>query len=459
MTGQDGPVGGQERARGAARALGRGLATAGRWLGRGTREGTTRFHTFASADGADLSGLSRLTELHAVTAAADAAFTVSLATTVLALPVGQARGHVALFLLTTMAPFVVLAPFIGPLLDRFRHGRRWAIGGTLALRAFLSWVLAGLVTSGSAWLLPVALVCLLAARAYVVARAAATPLVLPEGLSLVRANSRQSIAALVGMAVGSLLAAPIGRIGEEWSLRVAFLLYVVATIQAIRLPAQVDSAPPTTGTDIPSRAGDWRFFARGPRPHLTAAVRATLAACTGSRLLAGFLTVYVAFLLREQPLEGMSSVLSLGLVVTAAGLGNAAGSFLGNRLGSHAPSRVAIIALLTATGVAAVTTLFYSAGTLIVLGLVTGAFGQLTRLCLDALVQRDTDEHVRARVFSGLETRLQLAWVVGGGVGIVMPLTPWFAFAVMTALLAAMVFSVIYVRRAEKRPWPTREVK
>ena len=42
--------------------------------------------------------------------------------------------------------------------------------------------------------------------------------------------------------------------------------------------------------------------------------------------------------------------------------------------------------------------------------------------------------------------------------GIVMPLTPWFAFAVMTALLAAMVFSVIYVRRAEKRPWPTREV-
>ena len=72
---------------------------------------------------------------------------------------------------------------------------------------------------------------------------------------------------------------------------------------------------------------------------------------------------------------------------------------------------------------------------------------------------RWTDEHVRARVFSGLETRLQLAWVVGGGVGIVMPLTPWFAFAVMTALLAAMVFSVIYVRRAEKRPWPTREVK
>lgn len=167
------------------------------------------------------------------------------------------------------------------------------------------------MTSGSAWLLPVALVCLLAARAYVVARAAATPLVLPEG-SRWSGQLRQSIAALVGMAVGSLLAAPIGRIGEEWSLRVAFLLYVVATIQAIRLPAQVDSAPPTTGTDIPSRAGDWRFFARGPRPHLTAAVRATLAAGTGSRLLAGFLTVYVAFLLREQPLEGMSSVLSSG---------------------------------------------------------------------------------------------------------------------------------------------------
>ena len=46
---------------------------------------------------------------------------------------GEARGQVALFLLLTLLPFSVLAPLIGPFLDRFRHGRRWAIDSTMAL--------------------------------------------------------------------------------------------------------------------------------------------------------------------------------------------------------------------------------------------------------------------------------------------------------------------------------------
>ena len=72
-----------------------------------------------------------------------------------------------------MAPFALLAPFIGPLLDRFRHGRRWAIGTTLALRAFLCWVLAGAVANHSPWLFPAALGCLVASKAYGVTRASA----------------------------------------------------------------------------------------------------------------------------------------------------------------------------------------------------------------------------------------------------------------------------------------------
>ena len=88
------------------------------------------------------------------TSPADAALTVSLAGTVFALPTDEARGRVALFLVLTMAPFVLLAPLIGPLLDRFRHGRRWALGTTLATRAFLAWVLATAVVDDSAVALP-----------------------------------------------------------------------------------------------------------------------------------------------------------------------------------------------------------------------------------------------------------------------------------------------------------------
>ena len=62
-------------------------------------------------------------------------------------PTDQARGQVALFLGLTMLPFAIVAPLIGPFLDRFSHGRRWAIGATMALRGFLCWVLADAVAT------------------------------------------------------------------------------------------------------------------------------------------------------------------------------------------------------------------------------------------------------------------------------------------------------------------------
>ena len=490
---------GHARTARAAKALGRGMRTTGRvtargtragaqFVGRGTKAGTAKFRAFAQADGADRSGLARLVELHAVGSAADAAFTISLASTVLALPTGQARGQVALFLATTMAPFVVLSPLIGPLLDRYRHGRRWAIGATLALRAFLSWQLAALLAEGSAWVLPVALVCLVAARAYAVTTAAAIPRVVPEGITLVKANSRFSIASLVGMALGSVVAGLVGRIGPDWSLRVAFLAYVVATVLAITLPAVVDShreppreALPTAYLDTDefdefaevgevgevgdgadsadpaypgvvdakgagqarARNGVWAWLRRRLTLVVPESVRTAMLAGSAARLLAGFLTLFAGFLMSEAPPEGVRDVVALGAVAVAAGVGNAAGALLGNRLGRRVPLRVATGMLLLATVSAVATAAFYSLVTLIVLGLVTGAFAQLGRLCLGAIVQSDTDEAMHSRVFAQSETRLQGAWVVGGALGTVLPLIPWLGFGAVSAVLVAALVAVL----------------
>ena len=579
-------------AKDAAKSVGRGLKATGRatlrgskagarLVGQGTKSGTRKFREFAAADGARETGLARLTELHLVATAADAAFTIALASTVLALPVGQARGQVALFLLTTMVPFVFLSPLIGPILDRYRHGRRWAIGATLAVRAFLSWVLAGLIMSGSAWILPVALVCLVATRAYAVTTAAAVPRVVPDGVTLVKANSRQSIAALMGMVLGSAVSGLAGRVGAEWSLRVAFGIYVVATILAITLPAQVDTRPvlivdvddpdgmddpeavddpgrhseavaaaeaglgsagewgnagewgddpayrswqeqrsglgtergeaPSRGGDPaypqggealsrggdpaypqggeePGRAGDpaypgWEGHSRAgsdglrdesdwggeaaypeevvanppkrwqrwrPQPiSLPTRVRAALVATSGSRALAGFLTLFAGFLMSERPPEGVSDVFALAAVVGAAGLGNAAGGFVGNRIGRRSPLGVVTGMLVLSTGLALITAVSYSLVTLVLLGLATGAFGQLGRLCLGALVQAETDEAVHSRVFAQTETTLQGAWVLGGGVGIVLPLIPQLGFGVIAALLIAALGWSLWVRHSD----------
>lgn len=470
-----------ERARRAAAATGRATARAGRvaghatavtskatakgvvagakLVGRGAKVGTGKFQGFARSQGADASGLSRVTEMQVLASAGDAAFTVSLASTILALPLGQARGQVALFLITTMAPFVVLAPLVGPLLDRWRHGRRWAIGSTLALRAFLSWVLAGVVADGSPWLLPLALLCLMATRAYAVALSAGIPLVRPDAITLVVANSRQSVATLIGMVLGAAVAAPVGRLGAPWSLRVAFVIYVVATVLAIRLPAAVDSAretpgayaaspPPDSSADpliepTPSR----RERARELRRSLPAPVRAALTTASGAKVLSGFVTLFLSFLLWDQPLPGVSSVLALGLVGVAAGAGNGLGSFIGNRIGDRSPTVIASAALLVAIAAGLLVTLAYSLPTVVLLGLVSGAFGQLAKLCLDALIQDDTADSLRAQAFSWSETRLQAAWVGGGALGIAMPLVARLGFGVVTAVLVGVLVAGVIIRR------------
>src|SRR4051794_14939869 len=227
----------------AAGATVRGARRAGSVTGRAAGSTFRAARRATQAEGAGESGLYRLIELHAFNGAGDAAVAISLAGTLFfQVPTDQARGQVALFLGVTMLPFAVVAPLIGPFLDRFSHGRRWALGATMAIRAFLCWVLADAGQSGSTVaLFPPALGVLIASRASGVTRAAAVPRVLPPQLSLVRANSRISLAAVAGAAISAPLALGASSFGPQWSLRYAFVVFVGATILAILLPARVDS--------------------------------------------------------------------------------------------------------------------------------------------------------------------------------------------------------------------------
>ena len=464
--------------------MGQGTRAGARLARRSGQASARRFRAFTHSGGAGESGLGRLVELNTVHSAGDTALTLSLVGTIFSIPTGEARGQVALFLLLTMAPFTVLAPLIGPLLDRFRHGRRWAIGTTLATRAFLCWVLADAVATKSPWLFPAALGCLVASRAYNVTRASAVPRLLPPGLSLVAANSRQSLAGVAGMLLGGAIAGGAAKVGPEWSLRVAFLIYVVGTVLAINLPARVDSSigeedieerpsAPVAGPQPDPRetqeesqggpqGGTPRRTTRGPgerrppgwafrrsRRRVDALPWRVLFAlwCTaGTRLLAGFLTLFLAFLMREHPINDLSGTLVLGLVIAAAALGNTLGSVAGLLFKGRAPETIASAILLVATVAASAAALFYSAWTLVALGLVAGLSGQLAKHSFDALVQRDVGETVRTGVFAWSETLLQIAWVLGGGLGIALPLIPQLGFGVIAALLVGTFLMAIRSR-------------
>jgi len=457
--GGSGPKTQSAGARSALRSAGAGATSGARFVGRQAARGSHRVLSFTASKGAGKSGLARLVHLQFLVAAGDAAIAVSLAGTLFfTLPTDQARPQVAQFLLLTMAPFAVVAPFIGPFLDRFRHGRRWAIGATLAVRAFFSWVLAGAIVQGSAWVFPLALGCLVASKAFTVTRASAVPRLLPESFTLVNANSRISLFNVAGAAVGGGLAAGVARFGPEWSLRLAFVVFVLATIVAVTLSAKVDSSAgerdiggllSSPGTDQPLSDRAQRRF-RSLQPVVQQGLRCVL----GARLMTGFLTLFLAFLLREQSLAGINGSLLLGLVVVAAGVGNSLGTVVGNLLKDFAPHKIGLAALCVDAAMATVTAAFYSVVTVLALGLVAGLCAQLAKLSYDALVQHNVPELVRTSVFARSETVFQISWVLGGGLGIALPLIPQLGFGLVAALLVGLLVWTWLARRSHARVEP-----
>jgi hypothetical protein len=431
-----------DRARKAAGAGRKVASLSGRAAGGAVRVARRASHS----GGAGESGLYRLLEVHAVNAAGDAALTISLAGTLFfQAPSGQARGQIALFLGVTMLPFAVVAPLIGPFLDRFGRGRRWSIGATLALRAFGAWALAGAVASDSDWLFPAALTCLIASKAYVVTKASAVPRVLPDGLTLVRANSRISLAGLAGATVSAPLAGAFSLIGPAWSLRYAALLYAGATILAILLPARVDSSEGEAQVGVLEIASPDR---RSRRTGVTPMVILGLRCNAGLRVLSGFLTMFMAFLLTSKPtpIHGWDhgQNLLLALVIGSAGAGSTLGTFVGSMLKARKPEVIVLVTLLLDAAAAIYAAAFFALIPAMVLGLVAGLSQGLGKLSLDALIQREVPELVRTSVFARSETLLQLSWVIGGFLGVFMPLNAKLGLSVVAVVLVA--WSVFVLR-------------
>jgi len=435
----------------------------GRWFRRSTR-----------AEGADASGLASLIDLHAIQSAGDALLTVALANTLFfSVAVDQARSRVALYLLITMAPFAVIAPIIGPLLDRFRNGRRYALAATLILRAFLAWVMAGALGSKGAFALyPAAFGALVCSKAYGVSRSAVVPRVLPPNVTLVRGNARLTLWGVLTAAV----AAPIGQAlswatgTPSWTLRLCAIVYLGGSVFAFRLPERVDSSEGEVRlrrrpgrARVAAEPGDGaRHEATTPRstyrrilpplrgigPRMTTMLRAA----AGLRAFSGFLTLFLAFLVRRHPLGGLRATADLGIIVAAAALGSVLGTTLGGWLKPRQPEILAIIGLGSAALISVMTAIWFSLGTAALAILVAAVSGSLSKLGLDSVIQRDAVEHVRTSAFARSETVLQLSWVLGGFVAILLPSNGSLGLALGSAVLAVVLFSTVKAVRTRVSP-------
>ena len=377
----------------------------------------------------------RLARTHAAAVAGDTLIALALAGSLFFdISPTDARSKVALYLALTMAPFAVVAPLIGPVLDRARGGRRLMVIAGNALRAVLCLLM--MRDLDSLALFPEAFVILVLAKSYHVAKSAIVPTVVRSDDELVEANSRLAflsgvmgfVAAVPGLAVIALW-------GSEGVLVLASGVFAVAAVFGLRIPATQVAADHTSETE--------RHELRGGGIILAASAMGLL------RGIVGFLAFLVAFALRT---DG-APTWQFGLLLGASGVGSLLGSLVAPALRRNGTSEERIIqVVLAVTGAAGVLAAW--AGGLVaatVLAAVIGMAASCGKLAFDSVVQRDAPDANRGRSFARFETRFQLTWVVGAFIPVVVPIPLQAGFLVITVVAVFALFSYVAGLRALAR--------
>lgn len=437
-----------------AAALGRAALTR---TNRAARMVTRKVISASKADGAHESGLTALIWNQVLSYGTDAMITVALAGTVFfGASTHAQRGNVLLYLLITMAPFAVVAPIIGPALDRLQHGRRWTMAGTAIGRGVLALIMAGHPTELLV-LYPCALGSLVLSKAYAVVRAAAAPRLVPPGMTLTEANARLSIFGLAStLVLGGLVGVIIKMTGSySLGLWLTAIGYAVCAVFAFRLPPQVDSAVdarrhpqepprPRSQEHVPplSRIRSWAR--RGFDQHVVIALQGESAL----RLLSGLLTIYLAFYV-ESTAHGLAAALDLGAVIGAAGFGNFSGTAIGTKVKMARPEAVIVASVAITAGMCVIVAITFGIVFAVIGMYVSAVANALCKIALDALIQRDVVETLRSSAFARSETFLQLAWVVGAAIGVVLPSSAANGGAIgfwIAALVIGIVAAIVVLR-------------
>ncbi|HEX9041458.1 MAG TPA: MFS transporter [Trebonia sp.] len=468
------------RAGNAAHATGRAFRSGGQASSKATRRAGRLVHRVTGAQGADRTGLGTLIEMTAVSGAADAFVTVALAGTIFfSTSVDQARGRVVLFLVITMAPFAVLAPFIGPALDRIQQGRRFVLAGTMLTRGLLCYAMSANVAD-SVTLLPAAFGVLVLQKAGGVVKASVTPRLLPAQITLVSANARSGLISIAASTAAAGLAAGVQFLGSAaWTLRVGMLIYLAAMVLAFRLPEQIDvpaAAPapvrepptrpevPRTRPDMPPATlplppadqpkggrGRWRTLANvGPVVAEAMTVNAVL------RAFSGYILFLLAFLLRSVNLgtifnHEVSHNFALGALALGLSVGSLASMGVGSFFRGRAPQLIMFSVLYVAPVATALCAWKFGLFAAVIVEAVAIFCASLAKLAQDSIVGHEIGDEIRSSTFAVSETLNQVANVAGSLAGVLVSMLDNGQAGLAIAAGGLAVAAVLLVLRRRQR--------
>ena len=361
--------------------------------------------------------------------AGEAAMTIALADSLfLSVSPDAARGKVILFLAVSMAPFIVVAPFVGPLIDRIRGGQRFVVIMVGLLRAF---VLVGMTqVLDSFTLFPLAFSALILAKTYAISKSAIIPTLIKDDDEFVAANSK--LGQIAGI-TGFVVAVPAGLlqlIDARLCLGLGVIAYLFASLNAYRLPKTVIAEKPAGKLEIEEL-------------HSPEVLRAALAMRV-LRGTVGFNFFHLAFWLRNET----AGTLWFGLAISLSGLATLGANFVGPHIRRRMSEKWMMVGSLCFVGIVGVFAAFSGrivAG--IALASAVNAAAAICRLAFESVVQSGAPDANRGRAFSKFETHNQIAWVAGGLIPVIFSPAGWFGFACMG--VAGLGGAVLYFRKPD----------
>ncbi len=381
---------------------------------------------------APMSKFRRLAITHAAMMGGDAAMLVALADSLfLSIDPSAARGRVLLFLVVSFAPFLVLAPLIGPVIDRAAGGRRFVILVVAAARIVLCVLMARFIDNLA--LFPLVFAALVLQKTYLVSKQALVPSVVRTEGELVEANSKLGVIAGLTGFVAILPAAliQVTPLDGAGTLIYSGLLFGVALVSASRLPADVVAARPEQPAE--------RRQLHSRRLQLAAAAMLLL------RAASGFLFFLLAFWLRTQSAGTFWFGAAIGMSALSTMAGNSIAPGIRRRLREEVMI-VGALGLSAVAGVAAALTGGPAAG--VFLAAVLNFAGAIARLAFESIVQRDAPEANRGRAFARFETHFQLAWAIAGVVPVLISIPGPIGFLIVGIICAAALVNYVVGQRS-----------
>jgi MFS family permease len=372
--------------------------------------------------------LAPLSVAHGLQGAGDAFVTVSLAGSLFFnVSPDASREQVLLYLVVTLAPLAVLAPLVGPLVDRFRRRPHWVGVVCFVVRAACCLLLASSLYELSFY--AYAILLLIASRASGVVKQALVPRLTDGDDRLAATNAGLARVSSVCGGVGAAAATVVlTTLGAPSVLRVGSVLFLASALAMSRLHPDVSS---THALQAPVEYAEL---------HLPMVVVGSIG-FTAIRGAVGFFVFTMAFTLRESSEPAWVYGAAIGVYGAGAFVGNVVTASLRRRFSEQVLVMIAISApaSLTLVGVLGV-----SRALLLAIAALIGLSTTLGRHAFDSILQQRAPIASRGRAGARYETWFSLAFVSGAVVATLTALPVQIAMAVLSAIYVPTL--VVFIR-------------